>query len=156
MSEHIEEPLRFVGTRGVVTPGPDDSFTQEFDGVCVGVRNGFLQVRDSDDDVHEVEVRQYTPAPSGAATARYESIRGENKMYWAFVGRIPEGENSCWATNKPETGQDAVAQFQAFLLEENALTPADEMELELGYGSAYIIDGAFSSKSSIAVHGDVQ
>ena len=49
-----------VGMRGVVTPGSDDQF-HEFEGVCIGVRNGFLRVRDADDDVYEVEVSQFSP-----------------------------------------------------------------------------------------------
>jgi hypothetical protein len=55
------DPEQFVGMRGNVVPRDDDSFLNEFDGLCIGVRHGFLQVRDMDDEVYEVEVSQFTP-----------------------------------------------------------------------------------------------
>lgn len=55
------DPEQFVGLRGNVEPRDDDPFMQEFNGLCVGVRGGFLQVRDSDGYVFEVEVAQFTP-----------------------------------------------------------------------------------------------
>lgn len=58
--EHMIEPEQFVGMRGIVTPRDDDMFMHEFEGVCIGVRNGFLQVRDADDDVYEIEMTQFT------------------------------------------------------------------------------------------------
>ena len=60
--EVLTDPEKFVGMRGSVEPRDNDPFVYEFDGVCVGTRHGFLQVRDSDDDVYEVEVSQFTPA----------------------------------------------------------------------------------------------
>ena len=58
MAEVLREPEEFVGCRVIVTPREDDPFTQEFEGFVIGVRNGFLQVRDADDDVFEVETSQ--------------------------------------------------------------------------------------------------
>jgi hypothetical protein len=59
--QHAIDPFQYVGVRGNVTPQDDDPFTQEFSGLCTGVRNGFLQVRDNDDDVYEIEITQFTP-----------------------------------------------------------------------------------------------
>jgi len=59
--EHLIDPEQFVGMRGIVVPWDDDPFLHEFDGLCVGVRCGFLQVRDMDDEVYEVGVAQFTP-----------------------------------------------------------------------------------------------
>jgi hypothetical protein len=59
--EHMIDPEQFVGMRGTVTPLEDDVFSHEFDGMCIGVRRGFLQMRDQDDEVYDVEVRQFTP-----------------------------------------------------------------------------------------------
>lgn len=55
------DPEQFVGMRGTVTPLNYDVFSHEFDGQCIGVRHGFLQMRDQDDEVYEVEVCQFTP-----------------------------------------------------------------------------------------------
>ncbi len=77
------------------------------------------------------------------------------KKYWAFVGRIPEGENSYWVTPRPATRKQAVAQFKSFLAAENGLTPSCEMKLKLAYGSAYILEGAFSSDSPINAYGEI-
>jgi hypothetical protein len=55
------DPENFVGLRGMATPDPDDDFLQEFEGLCIGTRNGFLQVRDADNDVFEIETSQFTP-----------------------------------------------------------------------------------------------
>ena len=52
------DPEQFVGLDVTVTPRKDDPFLHEFSGPVIGVRNGFLQVRDADDDVWEVEVSQ--------------------------------------------------------------------------------------------------
>lgn len=57
----IPDPESFVGMSGEVTPRADDDFSHEFSGECIGVRNGFLQVRDQDDDVFEVEMGQFSP-----------------------------------------------------------------------------------------------
>lgn len=54
------DPEQFVGLDVTVTPRKDDPFLHEFSGHVIGVRNGFLQVRDADDDVWEVEVSQVT------------------------------------------------------------------------------------------------
>ena len=59
--EHLIDPEQFVGLRGNVVPHEDDTFLYEFNGLCIGVRNGFLQIRDSEDDVYEVEVSQFVP-----------------------------------------------------------------------------------------------
>ena len=59
--ETMIDPEQFVGVCGNVEPRDEDDFTNEFDGMCIGVRNGFLQVRDADDDVFEIEVSQFTP-----------------------------------------------------------------------------------------------
>ena len=59
--EQLIDPEQFVGMRGNVVPRDDDPFLHEFDGLCIGVRRGFLQVRDMNDEVYEVEVAQFTP-----------------------------------------------------------------------------------------------
>jgi len=59
--EQLVDTEQFVGMRGTVVPRDDDPFLHEFDGLCIGVRHGFLQVRDMDDEVYEVEVAQFTP-----------------------------------------------------------------------------------------------
>lgn len=46
---------------GTVTPLDDDVFSHEFEGRCIGVRHGFLQIEDQDGSVYDVEVRQFTP-----------------------------------------------------------------------------------------------
>ena len=58
--EHLIDPEQFVGMRGVVTPDGEYTF-HEFEGWCIGTRNGFLQIRDADDDVFEIEIAQFTP-----------------------------------------------------------------------------------------------
>ncbi len=77
------------------------------------------------------------------------------RQYWAFVGRIPEGENSYWATPQPAARKRALAQFKGFLAAENGLTRSCEIKLKLAYGTTYIVDGAFSSDSPITAHGEV-
>lgn len=62
---HVVDPEQFVGMRGTVSPADDDDFVQEFEGLCVGVRYGFLQVRDADDNVYEVMVSQFAPVTRG-------------------------------------------------------------------------------------------
>ena len=57
------DPEEFVGQDLNVTARADDDFLNDFTGHCIGVRNGFLQVRDQDDDVWEVEVSQVSVAP---------------------------------------------------------------------------------------------
>ena len=72
-----EAALRqFVGASGVATPDDDDTFDHEFQGTCVGVRNGLLQIRDVEDNVCEVRPDQFAPDdcfyianPQGVATA---------------------------------------------------------------------------------------
>lgn len=59
--EYLIDPEQFVGMRGNVVPRNDDPFLHEFAGLCIGVRHGYLQVRDAEDDVFEVEVAQFTP-----------------------------------------------------------------------------------------------
>lgn len=59
--EHIIDPEQFIGMSGTVVPLEEDGFSHEFEGRCIGVRQGFLQMCDQDDDVYEVEVRQFTP-----------------------------------------------------------------------------------------------
>lgn len=60
--EYLIDPAQFVGMHGNVVPRNDDAFLHEFDGLCIGVRHGFLQVRCiADDEVYEVEVAQFTP-----------------------------------------------------------------------------------------------
>ena len=62
--EHLEDPETYVGEYGHVTPGPDDVFNYEFNGIVVGVRNGFLQVQeDAGDSVWEVETSQFSSCP---------------------------------------------------------------------------------------------
>lgn len=58
MSEHLIDAEEFVGESLNVERREGDDFLNDFSGVCVGVRNGFLQVKDSDDDVWEVEISQ--------------------------------------------------------------------------------------------------
>jgi len=59
--EQIIDPEQFVGLSGGVVPHADDPFMHEFEGVCIGVRNGLLKVRDQDDCVYEIKVSQFTP-----------------------------------------------------------------------------------------------
>ena len=61
--EHIVDPETFVGLRGEVMPCEGDPFLHEFNGICIGVRAGFLQVRDAEDNVYEIETKQFTPEP---------------------------------------------------------------------------------------------
>lgn len=58
--EHLIDPQTFVGETVNVEAREGDMFTNDFQGHCIGVRNGFLQVRDADDDVWEVETSQCT------------------------------------------------------------------------------------------------
>lgn len=74
------------------------------------------------------------------------------KKYWAFVGRIPEGENMFWATNKPKTRKQALALFKGFVFANEAVDRAGEVALQVSYGQTLIIDGAFSSESEIDAH----
>lgn len=62
--EHIIDPETYVGLKGLVVPKNDDPFFYEFYGTVIGVRKGFLQVRDMDNDVFAVEVSQFTPETS--------------------------------------------------------------------------------------------
>jgi len=48
-----------IGLTGIVTPKADDVFVNEFQGTCVGVRHGNLQVRDMDDNVYEIDEDQF-------------------------------------------------------------------------------------------------
>lgn len=59
--EHLVDPEQFVGVQGLVEPHADDPFMHEFSGLCIGVRHGFLQVRDADDNVYDIEVSQFAP-----------------------------------------------------------------------------------------------
>lgn len=76
-----------------------------------------------------------------------------NKKYWAFVGRIPEGENYFWATEKPKTRKQAFALFKGFVFANEAVDRAGEAALQAGYSQTLIVDGAFSSESKIETHG---
>ena len=77
------------------------------------------------------------------------------KKYWAFVGRIPEGENHFWSTEKPKTRKQAFALFKGFVFASEAVDRAGEAALRAGYGAALIVDGAFSSESKIETHGEL-
>jgi hypothetical protein len=55
--ETLIDPETFVGEHVNVKAHSNDDF-YDFSGKVIGVRNGFLQVRDSDEDVFEVEVSQ--------------------------------------------------------------------------------------------------
>ncbi len=50
-------PNDFVGMTADVTPNKDDCFN-EFRGTIIGVKDGFFQVKDQDDDVWDVEENQ--------------------------------------------------------------------------------------------------
>jgi len=58
--EHLEDLENYVGETMLVIPTDDDDFLNEFEGVVIGIRNGFLQVKDADDDVWEVAKSQVT------------------------------------------------------------------------------------------------
>jgi len=58
--EHLLEPYEYIGETVNVVPEKDDDFLCEFTGKVVGVRGGFLQVRDQEDKVFEVEIKQVT------------------------------------------------------------------------------------------------
>jgi hypothetical protein len=62
MKKNKIDPRIYVGARVVVRPCVNDDFTQEFEGLCIGVRGGRLKVRDSDDDVFEVDTKQVESA----------------------------------------------------------------------------------------------
>lgn len=68
--EHLIDPKQFVGMHGNVIPHDNDPFLHEFDGRCIGVRHGFLQVCDANDDVFEVEVSQFTPNAGDHVSSR--------------------------------------------------------------------------------------
>lgn len=57
--ENLIDPEKFVGETVIATPKGNDDF-HEFEGTVIGVRKGFLQVKDQDDDVFDVEVSQVT------------------------------------------------------------------------------------------------
>lgn len=59
--QHLIDPETLVGYFGTVIPRTDDPFVNEFVGKCVGIRNGFLQVKDQDDDIYEIEMSQFVP-----------------------------------------------------------------------------------------------
>jgi hypothetical protein len=105
--EHLVDPEKFVGLRGQVVPGDDDPFTQEFSGRCIGVRHGFLQVRDAGDDVYEVEVSQFTPDidigvrsvkdVSGSVPGTYvceRVVRGQVIRFLSVEGHVSQGFSS--------------------------------------------------------------
>jgi hypothetical protein len=50
-----------VGDQVFVIATNEDLFYHDFQGVVVGERNGFIQVRDQDDDVWEVNPLQVQP-----------------------------------------------------------------------------------------------
>jgi hypothetical protein len=56
--ENLIDAENYVGENVLVYPNESDDFYNEFEGNVIGVRNGFLQVKDQDDDVFEVEVSQ--------------------------------------------------------------------------------------------------
>ena len=74
--------------------------------------------------------------------------------YWAFVGRIPEGDNEYFAIEKPKTRKQAVALFKGHLFALEGVDRAGEAALRAAYGSPIIIDGCFSSESPIETHGE--
>lgn len=53
-------PSSFVGEVGTAVPTDVDDFV-EFEGTCIGVRNGLLKVRDQEDNVYEMSVLQFHP-----------------------------------------------------------------------------------------------
>ena len=59
--ENLIDLEKFVNTTGTVHPLEDDDFTNEFEGTCIGIRHGLLQMRDMEDNVWEVELKQFTP-----------------------------------------------------------------------------------------------
>ena len=78
-----------------------------------------------------------------------------SKKHWAFVGRIPEGENYFWSTEKPKTRKQAFALFKGFVFANEAVDRAGEAALRTAYGAALIVDGVFSSESKIEPHGEL-
>lgn len=48
-----------AGHHGTACPKDGDDFSHPFHGLCVGVRNGHLQIKDVEDNVYEVEVWQF-------------------------------------------------------------------------------------------------
>ena len=77
------------------------------------------------------------------------------KKYWAFVGRIPEGENHFWSTERALPRKQAFASFKRFVFTNEEVDRAGEAALRAGYGAALIVDGAFSSESKIEEHGEL-
>ena len=69
--ECLIDPQTFVGRRWIVEPD-GESVVQEFEGLCIGVRNGFPQIRDACGDVFEVEINQLTPALAGICKSGHD------------------------------------------------------------------------------------
>ncbi len=61
----------------LVTPKDGDDFTHEFVGDVVGSRNGYLTVRDGDDNHVEVDLDQVKPYPEEDQETEDEAIRRE-------------------------------------------------------------------------------
>lgn len=86
---HWIGPQQFVGMRGNVVPQDDDQFQHEFSGLCTGVRHGFLQVRDMDDEVYVVEVWQFTPDDRNQGASTKEKITAGTTASGEQVHCIP-------------------------------------------------------------------
>lgn len=57
--QDFEQLNSFINNYGDVMPRDNDIFTQEFNGLCIGVRNGNLLVRDQEDCVYEIDASQF-------------------------------------------------------------------------------------------------
>jgi hypothetical protein len=77
------------------------------------------------------------------------------KKYWALVGRIPDGENMAWTSATPVTRREALRAFEQWLQEQNGLTATDMEDNRVGYGTAWLLDGALSSDSPIKSHREI-
>ncbi len=52
------EDIFGIGDEVNVTARPDDLFNHDFTGYVIGHRNGYVQVKDQDDDVWECDAEQ--------------------------------------------------------------------------------------------------
>lgn len=76
----------------------------------------------------------------------------EAKQYWAIVGRIPDGENESWVSPIPVTRREALRAFERWLRRQHGLTAEDMENNRIGYGTSWLLDGAFSADRPIKSH----
>jgi len=97
------DPETLVGLCGNVEPRDDDgSFMHAFYGTCIGVRNGFLKVRDMAHDVYEIKVSQFTPDPDVVADKPHVVLVGDVTTGIEVYGPFPSMEAAAdWGNTDP-------------------------------------------------------